>query len=96
MKNLEFTPGSWQIHPDYGQDTLTIVGDLGLEDGCKVTYQEVATVLENKHMEGNSRLIAAAPDMYLLLKHIKNKGCIAADDFVALGQLEWVLANIER
>lgn len=98
MKNLEFTPGPWEIHPDPNfTNTLHIVGDVSLSTAGRIDYQPVGTVFEGFHQRGNARLIENAPDMYLLLKDVQQMLREGSPvDPMLRERINWTIANIER
>jgi len=64
MSQTKFTPGPWFVEDDSYPDDLTI------KSGKNKFVAKVAQWRGNK--EANARLIAAAPEMYELLKGIRD------------------------
>lgn len=62
-----FTPGPWDIEKHEGQGKCFINGAAGLS--VAYVYGD-----SNKELEANARLIAAAPEMYEIIKNLARPG----------------------
>ncbi len=66
----DFTPGPWVIE-DYGVGIFSLSGDCSIVD--------LAEANSDKEKIANARLIAAAPDMYWLLKSVLDGSAFEVD-----------------
>jgi hypothetical protein len=66
------TPGPWQVHShELLAYDLYIVGNLdGPLDNGEMNYTPVCDVADNDDAEGNKVLIAAAPELLDVLRHM--------------------------
>ena len=78
MTKPKFTPGPWEFGPDANEDEFPIVSYEATGDGDEVEICQVNTFMTKNYESpgqldmdrviANARLIAAAPEMYALLK----------------------------
>jgi hypothetical protein len=65
----EHTPGPWQFFPSVSAERSGVIDTAIGVDSTNGTI--IAEVVRGKQFEANARLIAAAPDMFATLAHIR-------------------------
>jgi len=80
-ENSKHTPGPWSIQPKVILPDYTWVVEHVKEDGRRVivgsawkTDDKIASTKDDETGQANARLIAAAPDMYSLLREMFDGG----------------------
>lgn len=71
MSDVRHTPGPWRVVEDGG-----FRGIFNLGTGQKVAAV-IGSIREGEHIEGNARLIAAAPELLEALREIAIAPCMA-------------------
>jgi hypothetical protein len=90
MDKTKFTKGKWEAikHPD--SDTLFYINNEELRMGQIATCYYVS---EKSESEANAKLIAAAPEMFEMLKELKNRLEYYMDE-VSVLEIEELLTKI--
>jgi len=85
MSKTTFTPGPWTFRQAYSNGEPS---SIEIDAGARLRYN-IATIASNDKaatMEGNARLIAAAPDLLAACQH-------ALDTFGGVRPAEWMSAS---
>jgi hypothetical protein len=78
-------------------DDVTIVGDLGINSEGGTSYETVCNVADNGRQHGNVRLILNAPEMYYVLKSLRESYLEGkAPSQQTIDSLYWTIAKIEE